>query len=545
MGAASEHRTGSIFQEVGLSRIVTSLKEEIRLLYREDRIPWVIGYSGGKDSTAIVQLVWLAIAELPLEQRHKPIHVISTDTLVENPIVAAWVSRSLESMSDAARRQQVPFYSHRLTPEVGDTFWVNLLGRGYPAPRHKFRWCTERLKIKPSNAFIHSVVRENGEAILVLGTRRAESVARARNMDLHARHALRERLTPNGSLPNSLVYTPIENWSNDDVWAFLTQVNNPWGYNNHDLMSMYRGASADGECPLVVDTSTPSCGNSRFGCYVCTLVDQDKSMGAMIQNDHEKEWMEPLLELRNELDFRGEDKRNAERKNRDFRRITGKLTYYTTVAGEGKLVPGPYTQKARAHWLRRVLEVQCIIQKTGPVEVREMQLLTPEELQEIRRIWVVDKHEIEDLLPRIYEEVLGKPYPGPSIDENLVFDAEAIGLLRDQCANDELHFEMVRNLLDIERRYRTMTSRRGLFADLEDTVERCFYDDEADALERAKQLSVKYGENIDTDSNDEIPEALVQIRLPKSQTTQPELFDPAKPNNPVAQQDVHAGRTRR
>lgn len=503
MGDANELRSQSIFQEVGLSNVVSSLKDEIRQLYAEDRIPWVIGYSGGKDSTAIVQLVWLAIAELPTDKRHKPIHVISTDTLVENPVVAAWVTRSLELMAESAQRLRIPIHPHRLTPEIGDTFWVNLIGRGYPAPRHKFRWCTERLKIKPSNTFIRSVVHQNGEAILVLGTRRAESAARARNMELHAKQALRERLTPNASLPNSLVYTPIERWSNDDVWTFLTQVKNPWGYNNHDLMSMYRGASADGECPLVVDTSTPTCGNSRFGCYVCTLVDQDKSMAAMIQNDHEKEWMEPLLALRNELDFRGDGKREAERSNREFRRNTGKLTYYTTSSGEGRLVPGPYTQNARAHWLRRLLEVQKTIRETGPAEVRQLQLLTADELHEIRRIWVVDKHEIEDLLPKIYAEVLGEEYPGPSIDENLVFDSEALALLRQHSSGDELHFEMVRNLLDIERRYRTMNSRRGLFADLETTVERCFYDNEADALERARRIASKHLRMMDSDSEDE------------------------------------------
>jgi len=99
----------------------------------------------------------------------------------------------------------------------------------YPAPRNKFRWCTSRLKIQPSNDFIRRVVRENGEAILVLGTRHAESSARAANMKEHAKRAVRERLTPNASLPNSLVYTPIEAWSNDDVWAYLTQVKKPLG----------------------------------------------------------------------------------------------------------------------------------------------------------------------------------------------------------------------------------------------------------------------------------------------------------------------------
>ena len=295
----------------------------------------------------------------------------------ENPVVAAWVSGSLKRIGEAAESQGLPIVPHRLTPPVEDTFWVNLIGRGYPAPRNKFRWCTNRLKIQPSNNFIRDVVRENGEAILVLGTRRAESQARARNMAKHAANAVRERLSPNATLPNCLIYTPIERWANDDVWAFLTREGNPWGQDNHALMGMYRGASEDGECPLVIDKTTPSCGNSRFGCYVCTLVDQDRSMAAMIQNDAEKEWMEPLLALRDELDFRGDAKRATERKNRDFRRLSGSLTlYHPGDSDESQLVRGPYTQEARANWLRRVLETQQIVREIGPPEVAGTELLT-------------------------------------------------------------------------------------------------------------------------------------------------------------------------
>jgi DNA sulfur modification protein DndC len=213
--------------------------------------------------------VWLALRALPPDERRKPLHVISTDTLVENPVVAAWVTRSLETMDAAAKAEGLPIVPHRLTPTVNDSFWVNLIGRGYPAPRHKFRWCTERLKIKPSNTFITEVVAQSGEAILVLGTRKAESQARARSMERLEAQRVRERLSPNASLPNCLVYSPIEDWSNDDVWLFLMQSPNPWGYNNKDLLTMYQGASQDGECPLVVDTTTPSCGDSRFGCWVC------------------------------------------------------------------------------------------------------------------------------------------------------------------------------------------------------------------------------------------------------------------------------------
>src|SRR5262245_29079288 len=202
-------KQASAFAEWGFAKTVQHLSDMVRDLYLCDAVPWVIGYSGGKDSTAALQLVWNAIRDLPEDQRQKPIHVISTDTLVEQPLVAAWVDTSLERIREAASDQKLPITPHKLTPEVPDSFWVNLIGRGYPAPRAKFRWCTERMKIRPSNKFIRDVVRRYGEAIMVLGTRKAESQVRAARMEKLEAQRLREGLSPNKSLPNSLVFTPI------------------------------------------------------------------------------------------------------------------------------------------------------------------------------------------------------------------------------------------------------------------------------------------------------------------------------------------------
>lgn len=213
--------------------------------------------------------------------------------------MSSWVDASLSRMRDVAASAGLPITPHKLTPEIEDSFWVNLIGKGYPAPRQKFRWCTDRLKIRPSNKFIREVVRQNGEAILVLGTRKAESQRRAASMAKHEARRVRERLSPNANLPNSLVYSPIEDWSNDDVWLFLMQVKNPWRHDNKSLLTMYEGASDGGECPLVVDTTTPSCGTSRFGCWVCTVVEKDRSMEAMIRTGlfgSEQEAVEVLSE---------------------------------------------------------------------------------------------------------------------------------------------------------------------------------------------------------------------------------------------------------
>ena len=312
----SECNTGTTITK----EIIEGLMETVRNLYLADDIPWVIGYSGGKDSTATLQLVWLAIKDLPAAQRKKTIHIINTDTMVESPVVAKWAQDSLLRMKHAADSEDLPFVPHRLTPEYDNTFWVNLIGRGYPFPRKKFRWCTDRLKIQPVNKFVKEQIAEHGEIIMVLGTRKAESSARARSMDYYEKKRVRELLSPNPTLINELVFSPLAEWTNDDVWIFLMQYKNPWGYSNQELLTLYRGATADNECPLMVEKDLPSCGKSRFGCWVCTMVEKDKSMEAMIANDDEKAWMAPLLEFRNEF---GDEE--SDRDRRSFRKMGGFL----------------------------------------------------------------------------------------------------------------------------------------------------------------------------------------------------------------------------
>jgi DNA sulfur modification protein DndC len=475
----------SAFSELGLKKTVEFLSKEIRDLYSSDDVPWIIGYSGGKDSTATLQLIWNAISELPPEKRTKTVYVISTDTMVENPIVAAWVTRSLQSMGEAAASQQLPIHPEKLTPRTEESFWVNLIGKGYPAPRHKFRWCTERLKIKPSNRFILSVVNQNGHAILCLGARKSESQARAKVIARASENRIKDKLNPNPTMPGCFVYTPIEDWTNDDVWMFLTQVKNPWGYNNADLLGMYAGATADGECPLVVDTSTPSCGDSRFGCWVCTLVEKDKSMTAMIQNDAEKEWMLPLLKLRNKLDFRmmGEgDEESSDRHLRDFRRMGGNIQ----IMESGRAIHGPYLQSAREDWLRELLSAQNWIRKNGPKDVAGIELITLDELQEIRRIWVVEKHEMEDSLPRIYREVIGETYPGPRLDDSMAIHAADLALWREECGDDQLHFELTRELIGITRQSQQEQKRSGHFELMEKTFAKHYFESADDAISSAK-----------------------------------------------------------
>ncbi|EOF5506036.1 DNA phosphorothioation system sulfurtransferase DndC [Citrobacter sp. TBCS-15] len=508
MTVQNHQSTRSAFDDLGFRETVVRLVQQTKDLYLSDDIPWVIGYSGGKDSTAILQLVWQALSELALDNKaHKQVHVISTDTLVENPIVALWVTRSLKQMERAVEEQKIPLIPHRLTPAVNDRFWVNLIGRGYPAPRYKFRWCTDRLKISPSNNFIKSVVQNNGEAILVLGTRKAESTARATTMEVYENRADNTRraagLSVNKELDRVWVYTPIADWSNDDVWQFLMQVKNPWGFRNQELLTMYQGATEDGECPLVVDKSTPSCGDSRFGCYVCTMVGEDKSMSAMIQNDSEKEWMYPLLALRNEIDINdsNKDKKSkkiqADKDRRDFRRMNGSLTVHINEYG-ADLVRGPYRQAFREHMLRKVLEAQLQVQALGPEEVKELELLTIDDLEAIRELWVESKNEVEDSVPTIYQSVMNKPYPGSKGKNHPLLNRNIMQKLKEKCAEfddtDGLKYEQVRELLTIADKHKHLLRRSTLYKELESALDKTAFNDISEARKFA--LEKRLNENI-------------------------------------------------
>lgn len=484
---------------------VEGLMETVRNLYLADDIPWVIGYSGGKDSTATLQLVWLSLKELDRKELKKPVHIINTDTLVESPVIETWVTKSLKIMDRAAQEEGLPFVTHRLTPELDNTFWVNFIGRGYPFPRKKLRWCTDRLKIQPVNNFVKNKIAEHGEIILVLGTRKAESTNRAKTMTYYEKKRVRELLSPNPTLANELVFSPLSEWTDDDVWVFLMQYKNPWGFSNKELLTLYRGATADGECPLMVEKGLPSCGKSRFGCWVCTMVEKDKSMEAMIANDEEKAWMTPLLEFRNRF---GDEEHDRER--RSFRKMSGRLQ-----GSYKQLHHGPYKKEVREQWLEELLSIQKDINDNGPEEYEHLELITLEELRNIRRIWVYDKHEFDDSLPEIYERIMGIPFEDPDWIVNESFGKEEWDILNDVVSdlfpNEELSFEMAYSLIDIEKRSNSLNKRKGVLDELEDCIQHTFYKNEEDATkfyidltQRKKDLGGKYNPKVLDSTYDEM-----------------------------------------
>lgn len=383
----------SVFESHTLQEIYDEVKE----VYLSDNRPWILGFSGGKDSTCMVQLIWNAIADLPKEKRQKKIHIISSDTLVESPKIVEQITNTLDIMEKAAKEQDLPISTNLVRPEIKDSFWVCLLGLGYPAPSNNFRWCTDRLKIRNADRFINDKVSEYGEAIVVLGTRKDESGSRAQLMNLYEIKG--SLLSRHSKFAQTYVYTPLRDFITDDVWHYLLQNPNPWGGKNRDLLALYQNANA-AECPLVVDTSTPSCGNSRFGCWVCTVVSEDKSMTNLI--DSGEDWMEPLLELRQELKESQDPEKKLE--IRDFKRRDGKVSFYTD--GTEKITPGPYKIEFRKNFLRKLLEAQNKVRKNGPDP--KMCLILEEELHEIQRIWRMEQGDWENSVYQIYEKITGE-----------------------------------------------------------------------------------------------------------------------------------------
>jgi len=426
--------------------------DEIQGLYKADNRPWVIGYSGGKDSTAILQLVYLALLGLPADERQKPVFVVSSDTLVETPVVVGMITGTLEKIQKSAIQHGINLHAQQVIPNIKETFWVNLIGKGYPAPTRQFRWCTERLKINPVSEFILSRVAEYGEVVVVLGSRIAESSSRAQVMRKHKIEG--KRLSKHSSLPSAYVYTPIEDWTADDVWEFLFTGEAPWGGTHQALFNLYKDSNA-GECPLVIDTSTPSCGNSRFGCWVCTVVSKDKAMDGLVETGHT--WLIPLQDFRNQL----YNTTIPENKNefRNFKRRTGKVTS-TGSDDELKVIPGPYWLSYRKELLTKLLQIQLEVRKEDP----NLELITSGELEEIRNAWMQDPNEPdwEDSLPKIYHEVMGKDREWAESDAGAFTKLDA-DLLAELERKHKVPSALIMKLIELELSMDGLSKRSFIF----------------------------------------------------------------------------------
>jgi DNA sulfur modification protein DndC len=435
-----------------MAKFIQNLIDEIidQYVYAdESNRPWIIGFSGGKDSTVMLQLVWKAVSQIKELTGivKRDIYVVCNDTMVENPVITEYVYRVLDKIEKAAVDQDVPIKVIKTIPRLEDSFWVNLIGRGYPAPNNAFRWCTERLKIRPTSRFLIEQVNEFGEAIILIGTRSAESVQRAKSMKKHSIKG--KRLSKHPTQPNTFMYAPIRSLSLEEVWYVINTMDSPWGADNSELFQIYSDASADDyECPTVVTNKEhKSCGQSRFGCWVCTVVKEDKSMSALIENG--LTWLTPLLKFRNELaaDRNIIEHRMPERRN-------------GTAAVNGM---GPYYPWYRAKVLERLFEAQKEIQKEKPY----IELITNQELVAIQTIWYRDfifNHKVSEIYRKAYK------FNFDMNEQNEKHEKE-LELLKSVCLDKPADFELIQELLTLQKNKSLLNRKRGLKDDIESRVE--------------------------------------------------------------------------
>lgn len=422
----------------GKFQVFEEIIQEIMLVYKHDERPWLIGYSGGKDSTLLVSLVYEAVKRLKYagSRLAKKIYVITSDTMVENPIVKKYMHSSSERINLAADKDHdgLPVEAHIIYPEPEQTFWSRIIGLGYPTPEPPgFRWCTDRLKIMPMNKFVNDRIRESGQIVILLGVRKGESSTRLKTIT--AREIEGKLLNLHNDIPNAYVYNPITEVPNDLVWEFLLKddCKSPWGTDMKYLFKLYQGESMGEEQSVLGEVNRdkiPVTGNSRFGCWCCTMVKEDKSLQNFI-NKSSGEDVRILTALR---DFRNWLLEMREsRTYRDNKRRNGAV--YKKPDGSFGL--GPFTLEARRLILRRLLMLE---NETG------LELITEDELKVIDKMWDEEGDLSCRNLVNIYFEVKNKKLPWDEY-KTPRFDEESIRAIEGVAEKYSLPFELITKLI--------------------------------------------------------------------------------------------------
>lgn len=411
-------------------QVFEDIIEEMTYVYKHDNRPWLIGYSGGKDSTLLVSLVIETVMRLPAKERTKHIFIVTSDTGVENPIVKKYMHSSSNKINEFSKKINANIQADIIYPEVVQSYWSLVIGLGYPTPEPPgFRWCTERLKILPMNRYTNSIIEQHGEVILLLGVRKAESSTRKRSIT--AREIEGKILTRHTDIPKAHVYNPLTEIKNELVWEYLLKDDgvSAWGVDMKYLFSLYQGEDLGEEQSVIghVDKDKiPITGNSRFGCWCCTIVKVDKSLQKFIDNGSKE-----LIPLRDFRDWLVSIRQDPE--FRDNKRRNGKV--YQKSNGEYGF--GPFKLSARQEILKRLLVLQ---RDTG------FELITNEELKTIDTLWDLEGDLTRRRLVDIYYEVYGERLPWDEYKEPL-YDLGIIDEIRETAEKSDIPFELVTKLI--------------------------------------------------------------------------------------------------
>ena len=310
----------------------------IRKEYKKSKAPWIIGFSGGKDSTALLKLVYLALRGL--RKREKIITVFYCDTGIEIPLMRKLAYKTLHGIRKEALSEKIPINIRIVKPKMKDRFFVNVIGKGYPPPTNKFRWCTDRLRINPSKG----LYKDRG--VILLGVRNGESQERDKIISKHKIASYYYKHVQNS---RAVIFSPIVNYETQDVWDLLLSNGRPNSIDGAKLASLY-------SCTGTVQKGSVG---RRFGCWVCTVVRKDRAMEGLVNEgvpylEHLLSYRNWLMQIREQPSYRFKKRRNG-------------------VSGMGS-----FTLLARREMLSRLLKTQRKL---------PWKLTTKKEVAYIKKIW--------------------------------------------------------------------------------------------------------------------------------------------------------------
>lgn len=428
-----------------LTEKITAIKNRLREEFLADARPWVVTFSGGKDSTTVLHLVVDMLLEMKTEGiiQSKKVYIVSSDTGVEMPLIEDYAGNKLDQIRNFAKKENLDIHVEKLTPKVTESFWTLLLGKGYPSPNQTFRWCTDRMKIRPATYFLKSLSDQNESILMLLGVRSDESSSRA--VSIEKRIDNHRGFSMHPDIPNAFIYSPIKDWTNAEVWTFLSKYSAPWGKHN-DMMVLYDKGSGEGDCNVALNPEAASCGKTRFGCWVCTVVSKDKSMDNMLKNEEDM-WMRPLHEFRNLL----EEYRDPESGKRQPRRRNGQKSI------------GPFKLETRKELLEKLLSTEQALK----IELAGKTLIKDEEIIQIQEEWLNDGDFFESAikLARKY----GRNVPYESVK---AFNGDEQDYIEGICQENAINKELIDHIMQCEHSYRHHSIRAKAFTEFETIIER-------------------------------------------------------------------------
>lgn len=314
---------------------------------------WVIGFSGGKDSTAALK-IFLQGARL-CDKKDVRVTVIYCDTGVENPELDFFAKRTLARLALELPKEFPNATVKLLQAPIKERFFVRIIGRGYAPPSNRFRWCTKGLRIRPVERYLSTT--DSGAAV-VLGLRFGESIQRDRSLRVGENESLLWQKQREGARRD--LFLPVIDFDLEWIWAATQAIPYPLSIDAFALEDLYRGASE--ECPMVRSPLSPPCASGRFGCWTCTVVRRDKSAENMIRQG--RVGLQPYLDFRNWL--------------QDFRSAEGMRW---SVRRNGAPGPGPFAVRAREVIKREVELLEAVVDR---------EILSHQEIHAIHDLWAED-----------------------------------------------------------------------------------------------------------------------------------------------------------